>query len=116
LQYLGLQVRGNTVLVVELRPDLDDKDSVKALKEIQERRASLDGDFATYGKPENDTLIPHVAVGYFADTTKARNAMNQCMTDWMSVFDSKVRGSQIEFSTIGLYGFTDMVTYFKPSV
>ena len=114
LYYNGLRARGTTVLVVELTPDPMDKASVQALADIRKRRAELDSYFTNYGKPENHSLIPHVAVGYFANSDLGRSAMFQQMDTWMAAFDEKLRGCYIEFQTIDLYAFVDMVTYFKP--
>ncbi len=113
LRYRGLRARGSTVLVVELEADPDDQTSINVLKEIQYRRKRLDEMFAAYGKPENYTLRPHVAIGYFADSNLGSSALFQYMDTWMAEFDRILKGASVEFSDIGLYAFMDMVTYFR---
>jgi hypothetical protein len=112
LRYKGLRARGSTVLVVELGPD--DQESDQVLAQIEARRTDLDKAFAICGKPENHSLRPHVAVGYFSNAPLGDSAMFQHMDAWMGVFDQLVRGSVIEFQQIELYAFVDMITYLKP--
>lgn len=113
-RYLGLRARASTVLLAELETDPADADSCRALEDIHTRRDLLDEEFASYGKPANYPLRPHVAIGYFADSALGDRALSRHMDTWMTIFDEHVRGSTIEFRDIGLYAFTDMVTYFKP--
>lgn len=109
--YSGLRARGNTVLVVDLEPD---EDSKKVFDAITKRRTQLDEIFSAIGKPENLSLRPHVAVGYFSNSSLGESALFQNMDRWMGVFNEIVRGSQIEFHKIELYAFFDMITYMKP--
>jgi hypothetical protein len=100
--------------VAQLETDPDDSESCRVLNEIHMRRENLDKDFANYGKPENQMLRPHVAIGYFSDSNLGYSALYRYMDIWMAEFDKMVKGSMIEFRDISLYAFTDMVTYFKP--
>ncbi|MEM7222410.1 MAG: hypothetical protein AAF495_05490 [Pseudomonadota bacterium] len=111
-EYSSLLSRDNTVLVVELKPA--DTFSVGVLDSIRVRRAELDAYFAKLGKPENYEYRAHVAVGYFANEESGKAGTLQYMDRWIKEFHEQVRGTKIEFTTIDLYAFTDMVTYVKP--
>jgi hypothetical protein len=116
LRYRGLRARGSTVLVVELEADPADSASCKEFEALCRLREDLDGYFAeNYKKIENNPLRPHVAIGYFADFNLGNSALFRHMDAWMAEFDRIASGSVIEFKRIGLYAFSDMVTYFKPA-
>ena len=112
-KYKHLRSRGETVLVVELEPA--DSESAAELGKIYKIREELDNYFEKYSKPRNYEYLPHVAVGYFADTELSKSAVSRFMDTWIEVFDNEVSGQVIEFRSISLYAFIDMITYLKQS-
>ena len=113
LRYKQLRARGSTVLVVELEPA--DTDSAKQLESILVERLRLDDEFLELGKPRNQSYVPHVAVGYFSHASHGDGAIRRFMDSWMSVFDQTVTDGVIEFRSISLYAFLNMITYIKPA-
>lgn len=111
-KYGGLRSRDKTVLVVQLEPA--DDTSAQELRTIEAKRAELDSYFAGIGKPENYPYRPHVAIGYFSDPDTGGKAVLQNMDKWMGHFNDEVSDATIEFHSIDLYAFTDMITYIKP--
>lgn len=109
----ALKSRGDTVLIADLEPA--DPASDKQLSEIIKQRDKLDKRFKDYGKPLNVELRPHVAIGYFANKRLAVNVRYQKMDEWRETFLHETSDCIIEFSSISLYAFTDMLTYFKIS-
>ena len=112
-KYKDLRSRGTTVVVVELEPA--DSASKAALEQIVQIRNELDELFAEYGKPKNYDYRPHVAVGYFSDDDNGNRALYRHMDQWIEAFDEILHDEIIEFNSVSLYGFTDMITYFKPT-
>jgi hypothetical protein len=112
LEFSKLISRGRTVLVADLSPA--DEVSMQRLTEIQQLREKLDEEFEhRCEKHRNTQLRPHVAIGYFSDEALASKAVFQNMDRWMQVFRKAALGKTIKFSSVGLYAFTDMLTYFK---
>jgi len=102
---------GNRVLVARLKPA--DLDSERALERIVDHRAAL---YTRYQERFQAELAgkysPHVTLGYFANEAQAELATPE-IDRWNAALQQKARQQCIRFSSISLYGFTDMVTFFK---
>ncbi len=106
-----LDIWGNQVLVARLKPA--DADSEKKLNRIVEDRAHLSLSFEQQFNVKMRTgYSPHVSLGYFANREYAELATSQ-IENWTRLVSKKVDNLAITFSSISLYCFTDMVTFFR---
>ena len=106
-----LYLRGKTVLAADLEPC--EGKSRALYRTINKARNDLDEQFLErYGKPKNAGFVPYVALGYFADPEIAESAWGARREEWGNIF-SDVGEQEIEFRSIGLYAFTDMVSYYR---
>lgn len=111
-EFKKLSVWGNVSLVAELKPS--DPESVTQFLEIEARRKEL------YQKFEKEfgltrwrrTYLPHITLGYFGNAESAEKAWLQ-LQEWNEDVFKLANGVSIEFSRISLYGFTDMVNFFR---
>lgn len=107
-----LRFGGETVLMAILEPA--DDSSREILNLIRKERERLDQYYATeYGKTENALYLPHVALGYFSNSPIANELWRTMSITWNSDFIHEVEGKIIQFESISLYAFSDMLTYFK---
>ena len=87
-----------------------DQQSERLLKEIENHREELYKNFPT--KIKYFEYTPHVTLGYFANIESAQLA-TPLVADWAKTFEEAVRDLTITYHSISLYGFTDMITFFK---
>lgn len=87
-----------------------DLESEKLLKEIENRREDLYNNFPM--KIAHHEYVPHVTLGYFANRESAQ-LTTPLISDWAKIFEEAVRDLTITYHSISLYGFTDMITFFK---
>ena len=87
-----------------------DQESKRLLKEIENRREELYRNFPTIIKYSE--YAPHVTLGYFANIESAQLAA-PLVADWAKIFEEAARDLTITYHSISLYGFTDMITFFK---
>lgn len=64
--------------------------------------------------PEN-YYIPHVTLGYFANEEFAQLSTS-VIKEWEALIREKLIGAYLEFQSVDLYGFMDMVTFFKHTI
>lgn len=64
------------------------------------------------GVGPGETLVPHVTLGYFAGETAAQPAYTH-LAEWNAHFHERAANVPIEFRSVSLYGFSDMITFFK---
>ncbi|MFQ5676326.1 MAG: inositol monophosphatase family protein [bacterium] len=103
-----LSVFGNSVLVARLKPD---KKSKLILKAVEDRRRALIEALRQIGDVGFRTDFKwHVSLGYFAASTY-EDAIP--LGTWNRVFKKLTAGKSVTFKSASLYGFLDMVTYFK---
>ena len=88
-----------------------DRESERLLKEIKNHREALYENFPIEIK--HSEYAPHVTLGYFANKESAQLA-TPLIADWAKIFEESTRGLTITYHSISLYGFTDMITFFKP--
>jgi len=102
---------GNTSLVAILMPV--DGDSEQALEWIKRERVRLSNDYHNrFGIKRNRDFYPHVTLGYFANRDYTELATPE-VVHWNEVVHGMADGLTITFDSISLYGFTDMVTFFR---
>lgn len=102
---------GNQVLVARLVPA--DQDSKRERKTIIANRRNLTARFRErFGIETINNYQPHVSLGYFANTQYAESATSQ-INRWTDVIKEETSELTIAFTSISLYGFTDMATFFK---
>ncbi len=87
-----------------------DQESAQILGEIKNRREDLYEDFPV--KIVHPEYVPHVTLGYFANRESAQ-LTTPLIAAWRNVFEEMVRDLTITYHSISLYGFTDMITFFK---
>jgi hypothetical protein len=99
---------GSSVLVARLKTS---QASQEALRDI--RRGLYERFDEFYPTPRTiRSYNPHVSLGYFGNDQRGTAAALR--TDqWTNVFRRHMQNKTITFSSISLYGFTDMVTFFK---
>ncbi len=87
-----------------------DQESERLLTEIVNHREELYRNFPT--KIKRSEYTPHVTLGYFANIESAQLA-TPLISDWEKTFEEAARDLTITYHNISLYGFTDMITFFK---
>ena len=79
-------------------------------------RSSVDRYWCRLGKPSSPEWIPHISLGYFADSYYVPHA-KECLARWTDLMRKESEQALIEFRGASLYGFTDMVSFWRgPSV
>ena len=107
----NLEVWGNQVLVARLRPA--DKTSERHLKDLSERRAALSKSAEDQlGVGFSQNYSPHISLGYFANEEQGQRA-HACREHWTERFTARLNESIITYSSVRMYGFTDMISFFK---
>lgn len=108
----------NNALVILLEPA--DDQSEAALHEIRTLRRILNRQFQQeVGESWAyvDQYLPHLSLGYFANTAygeKSRAYLEYWETTFQQAFQrAPIEQRTITFETINLYGFTDMINFFK---
>jgi len=102
---------GNQVLVAHLVPA--DQDSERELEAVIQDRQSLTARFRErFGIETITNYSPHISLGYFANARYAESATPQ-IDRWTDSVTEETGDLTIAFTSISLYGFTDMVTFFK---
>ena len=87
-----------------------DQESAQILKEIENRREDFYENFPV--KITHPKYTPHVTLGYFGNKESAQLA-TPLIADWEKIFEEAVKDQTITYHSISLYGFTDMITFFK---
>lgn len=87
-----------------------DQKSERLLTEIVNHREALYENFPI--KIKHFEYVPHVTLGYFANKESAQLA-TPLIADWAEIFEEMVSDLTITYHSISLYGFTDMITFFK---
>ena len=107
----GLAKWSNQSLVALLGPK--DRKSQEVFEQISDHRRQLNAYYReTFGVKMRDGYHPHVTLGYFANQDMAAGA-TPYLEMWETSLRDSVAGLKIVFSTISLYGFDDMVTFYK---
>jgi hypothetical protein len=101
----------NRALVVLLAPI--DQDSERELERIVDGREALYARFREQFEVDlRWDYYPHVTLGYFANEEYGALVMPQVAL-WTESLRNRVGHLTVTFSNISLYGFTDMVTFFR---
>jgi hypothetical protein len=111
LQFDKLTLWGNQVLVARLRP-ADDR-SERRLADLASRRADLsDAAGRELGLSFSRGYSPHISLGYFANREHGQLAETR-VEHWTERFRARLKESIVTYSSLDIYGFTDMASFFK---
>lgn len=110
-QFDRLTVFGNSVLVALLKPTAEYE---PAYKQIEQRRIQLYEQFQReLGLYEwRRGYSPHISLGYLGNEQRGAAASSQ-VDRWTKAFAQALEGASIHLSSISLYGFLDMATFFR---
>lgn len=101
---------GNVGLVAVLKPAEESAARYEALKTARERLyEQFEQRFELH---MHWPYVPHVSLGYFANQEQAEEASPH-MEHWNDIIRGAVNERTITYNTISLYGYTDMITFFK---
>ena len=104
---------GNVGLAAALKPA--DPASTTRYEQLKQARHELYDLFeARFGLAIRSEFAPHVSLGYFANQELAKTASPQ-MARWQDIIQQELNNATITYQTISLYGFIDMITFFKQS-
>ena len=105
---------GDKVLVARLKST---NESVNSLNKLIQERIDLTEKFIDkYGNifiQNYKSYNPHFTLGYFANQDYGKLFTEDLLNEWGEIFKKKLVNQTIKFSSISLYGFTDMTTFFK---
>lgn len=111
LHFADLMLWGRQSLVVLLAPA--DAAAEAELARLVEARATLN---ATYRQQFNvapaDAYYPHVTLAYFANARLAAQA-EALVPTWKQALQAHLGQTRLRFESLSLYGFSDMITFFK---
>ncbi len=101
---------GNVGLVAVLKPAAG---SVNRYEQLQTARETLYEQFEQrFGLHMQWPYVPHVSLGYFANQEQAEEASPH-IGRWNELIQAAVGDTTLTYHTISLYGYTDMITFFK---
>jgi hypothetical protein len=113
---------GGNVLVARLMIPEGDRQSKNALARIEEERKELSRElkamFYPFSDPGDETKArsrrynPHVSLGYFGNAQRG-NVANSHTRQWTEVLKGHMANRTITLTSISLYAFVDMATFFK---
>jgi hypothetical protein len=64
------------------------------------------------GTPAGSDYFPHVTLGYFANREQGALA-RPFLSEWNARFAQRMAGLTLTFTSMSLYGFTDMISFCK---
>lgn len=110
-RFNGLNIWNDSVLVATLRPD---DDSISKFEELAEERRHLNKQYHDrfHVFTDSDIYKPHVSLGYFANEEGAQKAV-EFLDQWNISFVEALRDQILSFNNASIFGFTDMITFFK---
>ena len=104
---------GNVGLVAVLKTA--DPASAARFEQLKQARNDLYDIFESrFGLAMRWDFTPHVSLGYFANQEQAELASPE-VGRWQDIIQQELNGTTITYPTVSLYGFTDMITFFKGS-
>lgn len=103
-----LYIWGNDVLVAALRPI---EESINQFNEFKSKRTAHNDIFTKeFGTSAHADYCPHISIGYFANQESAQLA-SVSLAEWRGEFSQIMAHKTIAFTSLRLYGFTDMATF-----
>lgn len=111
-QFGQLQKWRDRVISIELEPA--DEASQQTFSQLLTLREALTDQFAHRYQFETATraYVPHITLGYFANADSGKNA-NALFDQNRDTFAERMQSAHISFRGIGLYGITDMASFFR---
>lgn len=106
-----LTIWGDQVLAARLAPA--DEVSSRRLNTLSEARTALDTEAKRrLGVDTRPGYSPHVTLGYFANRECGLLAHDR-LSEWADRFGEALANSSITFSSLDLYAFTDMISFYR---
>lgn len=106
-----LATPGDIGLVARLMPADDESARRLSLFQLARRTVAVRA-AARWGHAYTTALDPHVTLGYFIGPDAAR-AARPLLEEWTRAARAHVAGATVRFTSIGLYGFTDMAHFHR---
>ena len=98
-------------IVAELEPaDAEQRERFEALQRVRQQHARAARQ--AWGHAYTTPLEPHVTLGYFLRPVDAERAQPR-IGDWDTQLREATDGLSIRFASVGLYGFIDMVRFYR---
>ena len=98
-------------IVAELAPA--DEEQAERFEAFQRcRLVHAERAHAQWGQAYTTRLEPHVTLGYFLSPMDSERAQPR-IGDWDAQLRDATAGLSLRFDSIGLYGFTDMVRFYR---
>jgi hypothetical protein len=109
-----LVIWGASALALRLRPA---PGTEAAYQQLTQAREALRQSYAEqFGVAARALYEPHVTLGYFANPQAARHAQQQAEllgTVSSALRDKTAGAARLQLARVGLYGFTDMATFYR---
>ncbi len=106
----SLLLYADTAVALMMQPTVESR---PAFQQLVERRRRLSLEFRRrYGIAPRDQLIPHITLGYFSEP-RAAQRLRPVLNAWQRRLSHELRDCRLTFDRIGLYGFHDMITFFR---
>lgn len=99
------------VLAAELRPADDRSMAAKAKHETS--RSELVARLNARMGVQTQQWRPHVTLGYFANEESATHARFHVLPQWQDFVRERTEGLSVTFRSASVYGFTDMVSFWR---
>jgi hypothetical protein len=110
-RFLELVNWGDTALLA--RVDAADATSAAKLMAITADRQAMYARMSDIlGTPAGSDYFPHVTLGYFANREQGALA-RPFLSEWNARFAQRMAGLTLTFTSMSLYGFTDMISFCK---
>ncbi len=113
-QFSHLSFRQESGLAAVLEPV--DELSRHLLNQLSEGRSSISGELSHNLRFEHDPgeYVPHITLGYFLNQALAsRLSPHIEISQWTEQLRSTLNGVTLEFSSVGIYVYTDMASFFR---
>jgi hypothetical protein len=106
-----LTIWGDQALVARLSPA--DESSSELLRKLSDARNNLGNEAKReLGIGTTSSYSPHVSLGYFANREHGRLARSHLL-EWTDTVRESVKNSSIAVSSLSVYAFTDMASFYK---
>lgn len=106
----SIQQWNNKSLVVVLKPA--DEHSAAIFQRWKTERLHLNGMYRRFSVTMSPDFYPHISLGYYANRMLASGVLPE-IPDMQRMFAQRLAGETLAFESIALYGFMNMVTFFK---
>jgi hypothetical protein len=110
-KFSSLLQLNNQTLVVTLCPA--NEHTHTSLVRLMAYRKQLNEQYQKMGATMHDVFVPHISLGYFANSALAQRFAATELSQLNLKMKQHLAAATITFSSISLYGFTNMVNFFR---